>query len=70
MVGCVKALGETPPMDQRRADPGGEARSGKLERLISHLREVQRSQFTGYIKINITQGHIGRVEKFEEILKS
>jgi hypothetical protein len=69
-VGCVKAPGEVQLIEQRPSAAGREARPGKLERLIVHLKEVQRSQFTGYIKINITQGHIGRVEKFEEILKS
>jgi hypothetical protein len=30
---------------------------------------LTEQQFTGYIKVNFTQGGIGRVEKFEEILK-
>lgn len=42
----------------------------KIERLIEHLHRLEQARFTGYIKINYTQGHIGRVEKFEEILKS
>ena len=26
-------------------------------------------KFTGYIKLNFTRGRIGRIERFEEILK-
>jgi hypothetical protein len=42
----------------------------KIEKLIEHLKGIQETQFTGYIKINFSQGNIGRVERFEEILKS
>jgi|AMWB02.1.fsa_nt_gi hypothetical protein len=41
----------------------------KIDKLIDHLKDIQDTQFTGYIKINFSQGNIGRVEKFEEILK-
>ena len=41
----------------------------KLERLIEFLRDGKENKFTGYIKINFSQGTIGRIEKFEEILK-
>ena len=40
-----------------------------LERLMEYLDELQKMKFTGQIKINYTQGSIGRVEKFEEISK-
>ncbi len=43
--------------------------SEKLRKLGEVLRSLAESQFTGYIKINYSQGNIGRVEKFEEILK-
>jgi hypothetical protein len=43
--------------------------STKLERLIEYLQNGECSKFTGYIKINFSQGHIGRIEKFEEILR-
>jgi hypothetical protein len=43
--------------------------NNKLERFVAYLKETQGSRFTGYIKINFSQGNIGRVEKFEEILK-
>ncbi len=41
----------------------------KLKRLFEYLRDLKEAGFTGYIKINYSQGQIGRVEKFEEILK-
>ena len=44
--------------------------NAKLERLIKYLDEGECREFTGYIKINFSQGHIARIEKFEEILKN
>jgi hypothetical protein len=41
----------------------------KLKQLYEYLLNIRDETFTGYIKINFTQGNIGRVEKFEEILK-
>ena len=41
----------------------------KLRKLGDVLRGLAELGFTGYIKINFSQGCIGRVEKFEEILK-
>ena len=41
----------------------------KLKKLYEYLSIIRDENFTGYIKINFTQGNIGRVEKFEEILK-
>ena len=41
----------------------------KLELLIQELEALIDENFTGYVKINYSQGSIGRVEKFEEILK-
>jgi hypothetical protein len=43
--------------------------SDKLRKLDAVLRSLAEDRFTGYIKINYSQGCIGRVEKFEEILK-
>jgi hypothetical protein len=42
----------------------------KLEQLIEYLPDGNRHKFSGYIKINFNQGHIGRIEKFEEIFKN
>ena len=41
----------------------------KLPKLIDMIKALVDRKFTGYIKINFTRGTIGRVEKFEEILK-
>jgi hypothetical protein len=41
----------------------------KLEKLICVMTCLMGDEFTGHIKINFSQGGIGRVEKFEEILK-
>lgn len=41
----------------------------KLEMLVDYLKAIRSDNFTGYIKVNFSQGNIGRVEKFEEILK-
>jgi hypothetical protein len=41
----------------------------KLSRLIEYLKSLNDEQFTGYLKINFSQGSIARVERFEEISK-
>ena len=41
----------------------------KLEKLVSVMTCLMGAEFTGHIKVNFSQGSIGRVEKFEEILK-
>ena len=41
----------------------------KLDRLSMLMVKLIEDEFTGHIKINFSQGGIGRVEKFEEILK-
>lgn len=50
-----------------------ESRSGKqdekLVRLVAELSKLMNEEFTGHIKINFSQGGIGRIEKFEEILR-
>jgi hypothetical protein len=42
----------------------------KLDKLAHLMVQLITDEFTGHIKINFSQGGIGRVEKFEEILKS
>jgi hypothetical protein len=44
-------------------------KTDKLKQLYDYLAGIRNDNFTGYIKVNFTQGNIGRVEKFEEILK-
>jgi len=41
----------------------------KLERLVQYLEELRAESFTGYVKINYSQGGVGRIERFEEVLK-
>ena len=42
----------------------------KLDKLSELMVKLITEEFTGHIKINFSQGGIGRVEKFEEILKA
>ena len=37
--------------------------------LMNVIQEMNEKEFTGYIKINFSQGGIGRIEKYEEILR-
>lgn len=55
----VKAAHENKPGKQEE----------KLVRLVSELTKLVNEEFTGHIKINFSQGGIGRIEKFEEILR-
>lgn len=38
----------------------------RMKRLIEAIRNLIEEEFSGYIKINFSQGSLGRVEKFEE----
>ena len=38
----------------------------RMKRLIEAIRKLIEEEFSGYIKINFSQGSLGRVEKFEE----
>jgi hypothetical protein len=42
----------------------------KFDRLSRLMTKLIKEEFTGHLKINFSQGGIGRVEKFEEILKN
>ena len=42
----------------------------KMEKLVEVMTILITEEFTGHIKINFSQGGIGRVEKFEEILRN
>ncbi|MFH2067504.1 MAG: hypothetical protein ABIK15_20045 [Pseudomonadota bacterium] len=46
-----------------------DSKENKYERLMDFFRNAKQEKFTGYVKINFSQGQIGRIEKFEEILK-
>jgi len=41
----------------------------KLKRIRDTIMALMDKKFTGYIKVNFSRGSIGRIEKFEEILK-
>lgn len=58
-----KTVIERRPRNKPRAD------EDKLAQLLEELKLCLETRFTGYIKINYSQGSIARVEKFEEILK-
>ncbi len=42
---------------------------GKIDKLIELLNELKNKGFTGFIRINYSQGGITKIEKNEEILK-
>ena len=39
----------------------------RVARLIEVIENLIEHEITGYIKINFSQGSLGRIEKFEEI---
>jgi len=41
----------------------------RIRRIMDVINWHMDGRFTGYLKINISQGAIGRIEKFEEILR-
>ena len=51
------------------AGSSGNKQAMMFRRLVEHLQAMSEEKFTGYIKIKYSQGSIGRVERFEEILK-
>lgn len=54
---------------QKNIDGEKSIRINKLDLLVHELERLLDKNFTGYVKVNYSQGAIGRVEKFEEILK-
>lgn len=38
----------------------------RVKRLIDVIRSLMAEEFDGYIKINFSQGSLGRIEKYEE----
>ena len=39
----------------------------KFDNLLEVLKGLRKSEFTGSLKINFTQGGVGRIEKLEEM---
>ena len=42
----------------------------RMKRLIETIRMLMEGEFCGYIKINFSQGSLGRIEKSEELEKA
>jgi hypothetical protein len=51
----------------RSKDTGSKV--ARLADLVNVIQDMNEKEFTGYIKINFSQGGIGRIEKYEEILR-
>lgn len=43
------------------------SRTEKHDRLFEMIHALAGKEFTGYLKVNFSQGGIARIEKFEEI---
>lgn len=39
----------------------------KFEKLYDILKDLKKGEFTGSLKINFSQGGVGRIEKLEEM---
>ena len=39
----------------------------KFDKLFEIMKELKRSEFTGSLKINFSEGGVGRIEKLEEM---
>ncbi|RJR22829.1 MAG: hypothetical protein C4581_00545 [Nitrospiraceae bacterium] len=39
----------------------------RMKRLADAIKSLSDEEFSGYLKINFTQGSLGRVEKSEEV---
>ena len=59
---------KTIPIKQKNPRTGSQG--SKFKRLVEVLQDMIDKEFTGHVKINFSQGGIGRIEKFEEILRS
>lgn len=63
-------MSEIRRMGVKDAAPRSGAQNSKFKRLVEVLQNMVDEEFTGHLKINFSQGGIGRIEKFEEILRS
>ncbi|MGD0169546.1 MAG: hypothetical protein ABSE54_07480 [Smithella sp.] len=41
----------------------------KVKKILEVIKALMEKKFTGYMKVNFSRGNVGRIEKFEEILK-
>jgi len=53
------------PQFERKEAP--KRMTGKLTKVWLVINSLIARKFTGYIKLNFSQGAIGKIEKFEEI---
>jgi hypothetical protein len=59
VIRCKRASRKPPPtMNQ----------PDKFDKLVEFLDAVKQEDFSGYIKINFSQGSVGRIEKCEKLL--
>ena len=54
-------------MEKRNGKQAKPNRTEKHERLFEMIRGLSADEFTGYLKVNFSQGAIGRIEKLEEL---
>ena len=54
-------------MDKKNGAPKKLSKAQKHERLFVIINALADKEFTGYLKLNFTQGGIGRIEKLEEL---
>ncbi|NMC74404.1 MAG: hypothetical protein GYA56_08640 [Geobacteraceae bacterium] len=54
-------------MDKKNGAPKKLSRTDKHDRLFEMIRMLAAREFTGYLKVNFSQGGIGRIEKLEEL---
>jgi hypothetical protein len=62
-------MNNTAPLIIRKTQRSQNTCNDKHALLVSVIQELMDKQFTGHLKINFSQGGIGRIEKFEEILR-
>jgi len=60
-------MSEATPTPIKRDTPRSGSRAAKFKRLVEILEDMIDRDFTGHVKINFSQGGIGRIEKVEEI---
>jgi hypothetical protein len=61
--------GQVQVRDNRAYTRKQEKPMDKVKKIIEVIRALMEKKFTGYIKVNFSRGNVGRIEKFEEILK-
>ncbi len=54
-------------MERQNSTPKKLSKTEKNERLFEIIQFLATREFTGYLKVNFTQGAIGRIEKLEEL---